>query len=136
MILDTTFILDLVDGDQLAFQKSVELHERDEKQFVALPTVYEIFYGIEFNQLKEQHQEYRRIQNTLLMYHIEIPEKETAKKGAELIATADLKAGGQDESGVDDADAIIAAVAEQKNDAVLTRNIDDFKDLGVKTKTY
>lgn len=58
----------------------------------------------------------------------------TAKRGGELLAEAD-RAAGRD-SGIDNEDALIAAVADQVTEPVLTRNETDFERLGVDVETY
>lgn len=59
-----------------------------------------------------------------------------ARRAGQLLARADTKAGGPGESGIDDIDPMIAAVADQLGDSVLTDNVEDFEKLGVGIETY
>ena len=131
MILDTSFLIHLGEEEENAFQKALELKKRGVKQQVALPTVFELYYGAAYTNSDE---EYRKVQNLLLMYPIVELDKEISEKAAELLAKADRKEGG--ESGVDNEDALIGAVAFDLDEAVLTDNITDFSKLGVKIEPY
>jgi predicted nucleic acid-binding protein len=46
VILDTSFLLDLKDGDGSAFEKGVEIHERTQR--MVLVTVAELQFGVEY----------------------------------------------------------------------------------------
>lgn len=45
MILDTSFLLDLKDGQQAAFTTAMELYDAAVIQRIAMPTVMELHYG-------------------------------------------------------------------------------------------
>lgn len=131
MILDTSFLLDLKDGQQAAFAKAMGLHDAAVIQRIAMPTVMELHYGAAYT---ESEEEYRRVRNLLLMYPIVPIDEPTARQAADLLATADRQAGGN--SGVDTEDALIGAVAEQYDEPVLTANEADFRSLGVNIEPY
>lgn len=131
MILDTSFLLDLKDGDRGAFERGVELHEAGVMQRVAFSTATELWYGAAFTQSIEEQ---RRVRNLLLMYPFVAGDEETARLAGELLAAADRTEGG--ESGVETEDAVIAAAAKRFEEPVLTRNVDDFEKLGVAVETY
>lgn len=131
MILDTSFLLDLKDGDQGAFDRAIELYDGGVVQRVTMPSVWELHYGVAYSQSEEER---RRIQNLLLMYPLVGIDERTAKTAAELLAAADRHAGGN--SGVDNEDGLIGAVAERFGEPVLTDNVKDFKRLGVDFETY
>jgi hypothetical protein len=61
-------------------------------------------------------------------------DEETARRGAELLAAADRRDG--DDSGVDNEDGLIGALAERFDEPVLTDSADDFRTLGVDCETY
>jgi hypothetical protein len=63
-------------------------------------------------------------------------DSEVARRAGQLLARADKEAGGPGESGIDDIDPMIAAVADQLGDSVLTDNVEDFEKLGVGVETY
>lgn len=131
MILDTSFLLDLKDGDPDAFQAASELYQQDTVQRVALPSVWELYYGVAYANSSEER---RKVENLLLMYpRVELTE-ELAQRGGELLANADRAADGT--SGVDYEDALIGAAAEHVQEPVLTDNIEDFETLGIDVEMY
>lgn len=131
MILDTSFLLDLKDGDSDAFEKGISLYDTNVVQRIALPSVWELQYGAEY---ADSADEVRRVRNLLLRYPLFELDEATARRGGELPAQADRAAGG--DSGIANEDALIAAVADQVDEPVLTRNGEDFEDLGVEVVTY
>ena len=131
MILDTCFLLDLKDGDPAAFERAVSMYEGDVVQRIALPSVMELTYGAAY---LDSADERRRVANLLGMYPIVAVDVETARRAGELLAAADRRADG--DSGVDNEDGLIAAVAERFGEPVLTRNVTDFEALGVPVESY
>lgn len=131
MILDTSYLLDLKDQNQAAFETGIELYDAGVVQRVAIPSVMEMHYGAAYT---ESEDERRRVRNLLSMYPIVDVDESTARRAAELLAAADREAGG--DSGVDNEDGQIAAVAERFDEPVLTRNVKDFERLGVAVETY
>lgn len=131
MILDTSFLLDLKDGDEDAFGRAVALYEQGTVQRVAMPSVWELHYGAAYTGSAVER---RRVRNLLLMYPPVAIDEATARRGAELLADADRRAGG--DSGVDTEDGLIGAVADRFDEPVLTRNGGDFERLGVAYETY
>jgi predicted nucleic acid-binding protein len=130
VILDTSFLIDLFDGEQAAFEKGVELSDEGVVQRVPSPVVTEISYGAEFGDEEER----RNVRNALRMYPVVEQDEDTARCAGELLAEADAQAGG--ESGVGWIDAMIAAVGEGYEEPVLTDNVEDFEKLGVGVETY
>lgn len=57
-----------------------------------------------------------------------------ARRAGELLARADVDADG--DSGIDKVDPMVAAVADVRDEAVLTSNVADFERLGVDVETY
>ena len=133
MILDTAFLIELLRKEQRAFEKGVELAENKIPQRVPSPVLYELQYGTE---LYGDESEKRAIGNLNRLYPIVDLNEQIARKAARLIAEADQNAGGAGETGVDDVDPMVAAVADIVDEPVLTSNIDDFEILGVQTETW
>lgn len=132
MILDTSFLLDLKDGKRDAFDEAVELYDSGVVQRVTAPSVMELQYGAV---LVRSEDERRRVQNLLQMYPIVPVDEPTALRAGKLIAEADRQHGG--DSGVDNPDAVIGAVAARFGEPVLTDNVDDFSKLpDVEVETY
>lgn len=130
MILDTAFLIDLFEGRQTAFEKGVELAEDDVVQRVPSPVIAELAYGAAFGDESER----RRVRNALRMYPIVEQDEHIARRAGELLARADAEAGG--ESGIGKVDPMIAAVADIRDEAVLTSNVADFERLGVAVEMY
>jgi len=130
VILDTTYLVDLFDGRENAFQKGVQLSESGTIQRVPSPVVMELSYGSEFGDEEER----RNIQNALRMYPIVEQTETIAHRAGQLLAQADQKADG--ESGIDKVDPMIAAVSEIYDEPVLTANREHFEQLGTPVETY
>lgn len=131
MILDSSYLFDLMADDPDAFAKGTELVEQGEMQWLPTPVVAEAYYGVATARSETTEQEVR---NRLLGYPRVDVDEEVARVAGTLLAEADDRAGG--DAGVGANDAYIAAMAEILDDAVLTDNVDDFSTLGVSVETY
>jgi predicted nucleic acid-binding protein len=130
MILDTSFLIDLFDGQRDAFEKGKQLSEEGTVQRVPAPVVMELSYGAAFGDEDER----RAVRNALRMFPIIEQTDQIAQRAGRLLARADIEAGGQ--SGIDKVDPMVAAVADRHDEPVLTANVDDFQALGVAVETY
>lgn len=131
MILDSTFLFDLMAGHEGAFEKGVGLVDRGEMQWVPAPVLGEVFYGAATERSETTVADVR---NRLLGYPRVALDEEIATTAGELLARADDRAGG--DSGIGWNDAHIAATAEELDDAVLTENVTDFERLGADVEMY
>lgn len=131
MIIDSSYLFDLMAGDPDAFSKGTELVERGEMQWLPTPVVSETYYGVATVRSDTTVQEVR---NRLLGYPRIDVDEEIARTAGELLAAADDYAGGN--AGVGPNDAYIAAMADVLDDAVLTDNVEDFEALGVSVEVY
>lgn len=131
MILDSSYIFDVMDGVPEAIQKGSELTEGGEVQWLPAPVVAEVYYGVVYAASEEER---RQVRNALLGYPRVDVDEEIARTASTLLAEADREAGGN--SGVETNDAYIGAIADALEDPVLTANVDDFETLGVDTETY
>jgi len=130
VILDTSFLIDLFDGRDGAFEKGLELSESNTVQRVPSPVVVELAYGAEFGDEKERWS----VQNALRMYPVVEQDEQIAHRAGQLLARADQRDGG--ESGVAKVDPMVAAVSDVYDEAILTDNVEDFRALGVAVETY
>lgn len=131
MILDSSYLFDLMAEDPDAFSKGEELVEEGEMQWLPTPVIAETYYGVATARSGTTEQ---AVRNRLLGYPRIDVDEEVARKAGELLAVADDRVGG--EAGVGPNDAYIAAMAEVLDDVVLTANVDDFEALGVPVETY
>jgi predicted nucleic acid-binding protein len=131
MIIDSSYLFDLMAEDPNAFSKGAELVETGEMQWLPTPVVAEAYYGVATARSTTTEQALR---NRLLGYpRIEVDD-EIARRAGELLAAADDRAG--ENAGVGANDGYIAAMADVLDDAVLTDNVEDFNRLGVPVETY
>ena len=126
MILDTSFLLDLKDGDGAAFEKGVEIHERIQR--IVLVTVAELHFGVEYT---DSEVERRRVENLLSMYLVVVPREAAARRADELRT----RAAREHDRDVGTADAMVGAVANLHGEPVVTADVDDFEALGVDIET-
>ena len=133
MILDTSFLIELLREEQDAFEKGTRLAENGHPQRVPSPVLYELQYGVE---LYGDEDEKRAIANLNRLYPIVRVNEGIARKAAQLVAAADREAGGPGETGIDDIDPMVAAIAASVEESVLTDNIEDFERLGVSVETW
>ncbi|PSP84515.1 transposase [Halobacteriales archaeon QS_6_64_34] len=131
MIIDSSYLFDLMAERPDAFAKGTELVERGEMQWLPTPVVAEVYYGVATARSDTSEDDVR---NRLLAYpRVEVDE-EIARTAGELLASADDAVGGN--AGVGANDAYIAAMAEVLDDTVLTDNVADFQSLGVPVESY
>jgi len=134
MILDTAFLVALGQGDEGAFSKGVALAESGDVQWLPVPVIQELEYGVEFT---GNEAERRRVRNACRLYPPVSIDTELARRAGQLLARADRAAGGEvGSSGIGSVDAQVAAVADRFEEAVLTDNTEDFRTLGVAVETY
>jgi len=120
VILDTSFLIDLFDGREGAFEKGIELSETKTVQRVPSPVVMELSYGAEFGNEDKR----RNVRNALRMYPVVEQNETIAHRAGQLLARADQNADG--ESGIDKVDPMVAAVSDVYDEPVLTDNVEDF----------
>ena len=133
MILDTSFLIALGNGDRGAFEMGEELATSGEVQWLPAPVIGELAYGVE---MAGREDEQPRVRNAYRLYPVAEIDAETARRAGRLLAGADRNAGGPGQAGVDDVDAVVAAVSEHLGDPVLTDNVRDFEALGVAVETF
>lgn len=130
MILDTSFLLDLFDGHEGAFETGLELAAAHTVQRVPAPVVMELSYGAEFGGQEER----RSVQNALRMYPIVEQDETVARRAGQLLAAADKRADG--DSGIDKVDPMVAAVSDIYEEPVLTADVEHFRALGIEVEAY
>lgn len=134
MILDTSYLLALGEGDPAAFDRGVELAESGDVQWLPVPVIQELEYGVAF---AGSEAERRRARNVCRLYPTVDVTEEIARRAGELLARADLDYGGEvGAAGVDSIDPQVAAVADLLDDSVLTENVRDFERLGVPVESF
>lgn len=132
MILDSSYLFDLIRDDSAAFQKGVELVEVGEVQWLPTPVVAEAYYGVFVSGSDRTEAELR---NRLLGYpRLDVTEEVARTAGKLLVRAAEENADRRGNPGANDA--YIGAMSEVLDDRVLTENTTDFEKLGVDVETY
>ena len=129
MLLDTSFLIDLMGGDEDAVEKARELETDLVQQRISAMTLFELYYGIARSDRPEAERE--RVENVLASKPIHPADTAVMRK-------AGRRSGSlmNDGEAVGDGDAIVGATAEVVDEPVLTRNVEDFERLGVDIESY
>lgn len=130
MILDTTFVIDLLRGKKNAEKKAKELENSDETVIVPTPVVFELFAGIV--QSDAPMSERRKIEEFTKAYaHTDLGYTE-AKEAGEILGRLLLEG-----KRIGIIDTLIAGFAIKRGETILTRNPDHFERIeGITTETY
>jgi|SRR3989344_2775206 len=131
MILDTTFIIDLLRGNNLKVkEKAEELDHLFETKAVASISIMELWRGALQSVRKEE--EKNKINELIKSFLVYPFDEKTARESGEI--EADLIKRGEI---IDLEDIMISGVAKVHNEKVLTRNVKHFKRIrGLSVETY
>ena len=129
MLLDTAFLIDLMNGDTGAVEKARELEADLVQQRLSAMTLFELYYGAARSTRSAAERE--RIENVLASKPVHPADSVVMRKAGRL--SGELV---NDGNAVGDGDVIIGATADVLEEPVLTRNVDDFERLGVDVETY
>lgn len=130
MIEDTTFVIDLLDGDERALEllDLIEAERRPER--VSAITVLELHEGIRRSEKPDA--EKRRVVSVLDSKHVVPADHGIMRRAGTL--SGDLFGEGRP---IDREDCIVAATALQEGEPVVTRNEAHFRRVeGIDVKTY
>ncbi len=130
MILDTSFIIDVMKKNEKAMEKLKEIISAGDTQIITAPTIFELYSGV--LQSDKPDEEKHRILYTLshmVSWHLD---PSGAERGGEINGKL-IKAGEQ----IDAIDCMIAGIALTCGEKILTRNVKHFsRILGLKVETY
>jgi tRNA(fMet)-specific endonuclease VapC len=129
VLLDTTYLIDLMNGDEAAVEKARELEANLVQQRLSAMTLFELYHGIARSGKAEA--ERREVENVLASKPVH-PADATVMRKAGRLSGRLMNEG----DAVADGDVIIGATAEIVDEPVLTRNDADFERLGVAVETY
>jgi tRNA(fMet)-specific endonuclease VapC len=130
VILDTSFLIDFMNGDKRALLRKARLDEDNETYRISPLTVFELWVGIMLSGRKEE--EKRKVTLALLDIDVvKLDNKQAARAGEIHGLLLQVK---QD---IDVADSLIAASALLNGETVLTRNSKHFGRVpGLRVETY
>jgi hypothetical protein len=128
VILDTAFVLDLLDDDTEAKTKLDQLQAANTISKIPTMALLELYVGIEAYTGPAEERRIREILDG-------VPRIEM---GPQVAKTAGRMIGERDPSTYKrrKGDAVIAATAETCGEAVVTRNVSDFEQYGVPVESY
>lgn len=130
MILDTTFIIDLMDGNIDALKKQQELQTNNENVQITTITIFELFSGV--GRCSQPEKEKQKLKAILESQHLLVLDEECAEKAGIIHGT--LQKEGQ---AIEIQDCLIAGIALNHNEPLLTRNIKHFQRIKrLKVETY
>jgi len=129
VLLDTSFLIDLMNGETEAVEKAKELEEDLVQQRLSSMTLFELYYGI--SRATQSDTERERVENVLASKPVHPADTAVMRKAGRL--AGELANSGE---AVGDGDVIIGATAEVVDEPVLTRNVEEFERLGVEVETY
>ena len=129
MLLDTTFLIDLMNGDDDAVEKARELESTLVQQRLSAMTLFELYYGATRSNQSDAERE--KIENVLASKPVHPADTAVMRKAGKL--SGELM---NDGNAVGDGDVIIGATATVLEEPVLTRNVEDFERLEVDVETY
>ncbi|SNR49006.1 type II toxin-antitoxin system VapC family toxin [Halorubrum vacuolatum] len=129
MLLDTSFLIDLMNGDAEAVEKARKLETDLVQQRLSAMTLFELSYGVARSEQSDA--EHEKVANVLASKPIHPADTAVMRKAGRL--SGELM---NDGNPVGDGDVIIGATADIIEEPVLTRNVDDFERLDVDVETY
>ena len=129
MLLDTTFLIDLMNGDEGAVEKARELETDLVQQRLSSMTLFELYYGVARAMGSEAERE--KVETVLASKPVHPADTAVMRKAGRL--AGELQ---NDGAPVGDGDAIVGATAEIVEEPVLTRNVEEFERLDVQIETY
>jgi predicted nucleic acid-binding protein len=130
VLLDTSFLIDLMNGDEAAVEKAGELETDLVQQRLSSMTLFELYYGVA--RAVESADEREAVETVLGSKPVQPADSVVMRKAGRL--SGELLNEGH---AVGDGDVIIGATATVVDEPVLTRNVEDFERLdGVEVETY
>ena len=130
MLADTTFIIDVMRNDASAVRKAADLSGASVSIIVGTPTVFELYVGVGLSvRSAEEREKVLGILRSLP--HLSLDIASASKAG--MIYAQRVK----EETKIDPEDAMLAGIAIQNNEPLLTRNRKDFAGIPeLKVETY
>ncbi|MGD0690037.1 MAG: type II toxin-antitoxin system VapC family toxin [Candidatus Bathyarchaeia archaeon] len=130
MLADTTFIIDVMRNDTSAVRKAEDLSGGSVAIMVGTPTVFELYVGVGLSVRSAEERE--RVLGILRsLPHLSLDVASASKAG--MIYAQRVK----EKTKIDPEDAMLAGIAIQNNEPLLTRNRKDFAGIPeLKVETY
>jgi predicted nucleic acid-binding protein len=130
LLADTTFIIDIMKDDTSAVRKAKDLSDASVSILVGTPTIFELYIGVGLSVRSSEERE--KVLSTLRsLPHLALDAASASKAG--IIYAQRFK----EKTKIDPEDAMLAGIAIQNNEPLLTRNRKDFAGIpDLKLETY
>ncbi len=130
MILDTSFIIDLMEMDEGALDKHRKLVEKNETSRISSAVLFELWSGVGHS--KKSEEEKLKVVRALSGINTIDLTAPIAEKAGEIHGTL-----AKEGRGIDNIDAMIASTALHENETLLTRNVKHFARVsGLRIESY
>lgn len=129
MILDTSFIIDVMQRDAKALEKLADMIKKGTPQAITTPSLFELWSGIA--QSNKPLEEKKKIRDVLLGQTIFELDKESAEHAGIIDGFLIKKS-----EKIEPVDSMIAGIAKVNSETVLTRNTKHFEKTDVMVETY
>lgn len=130
MLLDTSFLIDVMRGDERAVARADELEADLVRQRLSAMTLFELYYGVARSEQPKAERE--TVEDVLATKAVQPADTAVMQKAGRI--SGELENDGE---AVADGDVVIGATAAVVDEPVLTRNVSDFERVGrVEVETY
>ncbi|QAU12129.1 type II toxin-antitoxin system VapC family toxin [Halorubrum sp. BOL3-1] len=134
MIVDTSFVLDVADDVDAAVAKERELEAESVPLAIPRMTVLELYIGV--GKVADTREERRQVEAILDSYPIVSMAPSIARRAGQLLGQRLGSALGEEGPGIRKGDAVIAATAIERDEAVLAGDTHFETVTGVSHETY
>jgi len=120
MLADTSFIIDVMRGEESAVRKVEELEEKDKAVNITSISYFELYSGIE--QAEKTEKEKEKIEEVLATRAVHEFDQTAGEIGGRIDGVLCNKG-----KMVEPQDSMISGIAIRENEKILTRNVDHFR---------
>jgi len=130
LLADTTFIIDIMKNDTSAVRKAKDLSDAAVSILVGTPSIFELYVGVGLSVRSNEERE--KVLNTLRsLPHLSLDAASASKAG--IIYAQRVR----EKTRIDPEDAMLAGIAVQNDEPLITRNRKDFAGIPeLKLETY
>ena len=120
MLADTSFIIDVMRGEESAVRKVEELEEKDKAVNITSISFFELYSGLEQSEKAEKEKE--KIEDVLAARAVHDFDRTAGEIGGRIDGMLCKKG-----KMVEPQDSMISGIAIRENEKILTRNVDHFR---------
>lgn len=129
MILDTTFIIDLLKKKENALAKAQELEQSSLPVLSTTISVFELWQGLEDIQNKAKKEQIEKFLSSIGLLYFDL---ESAKSAGTIYAELERRG-----ELIEVEDSMIAGIAQTHGEGILTRNVNHFRRIkSISVETY